>query len=122
MLRCKLYIYTVIKEKLMSRPEKKKPQELKPISGLERLNLRVANMINHPIAQDQMWVTIHRLETDGEREWDEVMGAIAEVDGIEMVLNDEDCSVTLKWEAQSEDDPRVQVREELEALEEAAPF
>lgn len=106
----------------MSRPDKKKPQERKPISGLERLNLRVASMINHPIAQDQMWVTIHRLETDGEREWDEVMGAIAEVDGIEMVFNDEDCSVTLKWEAQSEEDPRAQVRDEFEVIEEAAPF
>lgn len=106
----------------MSRPEKQKPQERKPISGLERLNLRVASMINHPIAQDQMWVTIHRLETDGEREWDEVMGAIAEVDGIEMVFNDEDCSVTLKWEAPSEEDPRVQLRDEFEAVEEPAPF
>jgi hypothetical protein len=101
----------------MSLPEKKKPQEREPMSGLERLNLRVASMINHPIAQDQMWVTIHKLETDGEREW-----AIAEVDGIEMVFNDEDRSVTLKWEAPSDDDPRVQVRDEFEVLEEAAPF
>lgn len=106
----------------MPRPDKKDLQDRKPISGLERLNLRVANMINHPIAQDQMWVTIHKLESDGEREWDEVMGAITEVDGIEMVFNDEDCSVTLKWEAPSEDDPRAQAREEFEVLVEAAPF
>lgn len=106
----------------MSLPEKKKPQEREPMSGLERLNLRVASMINHPIAQDQMWVTIHKLETDGDREWDDVMGAIAEVDGIEMVFNDEDRSVTLKWEAPSDNDPRVQVRDEFEVLEEAPPF
>ena len=106
----------------MAKTQKTQPQERKTMSSLERLNLRVANMINHPIAQDQMWVTIHKLETDGEREWDEVMGAIAEVDGIEMVFNDEDSSVTLKWEAPSEDDPRAQVRDEFEALEEAAPF
>ncbi|MFP3849111.1 DUF1654 domain-containing protein [Pseudomonas sp. W5-01] len=106
----------------MGKSQKTKPQERVIMSSLECLNLRVASMINHPIAQDQMWVTIHRLETDGEREWDEVMGAIAEVDGIEMVFNDEESSVTLKWEAPSEDDPRVQVREEFEALEEAAPF
>ena len=66
----------------MSLPEKKKPQEREPMSSLERLNLRVAGMINHPIAQDPMWVTIHKLETDGDREGNEVMGAIAEVDGI----------------------------------------
>jgi uncharacterized protein YqgV (UPF0045/DUF77 family) len=101
---------------------KKKTPQPTQMSGVERLTLRVSSMINHPIAQDQMWVTIHRLETDGEREWDEVMGAIAEVDGIEMVFNDEDCSVTLKWEAPSEDDPRAQMREEFEAVEEAAPF
>ncbi|TDV41935.1 uncharacterized protein DUF1654 [Pseudomonas graminis] len=106
----------------MSLREKKKPQERVPMSGLERLNLRVASMINHPIAQDQMWVTIHKLETDGDREWDDVMGAIAEVDGIEMVFNDEDRSVTLKWEAPSDNDPRVQVRDEFEVLEEAPPF
>ena len=106
----------------MANTQKTKPQERVKMSSLERLNLRVASMINHPIAQDQMWVTIHRLETDGEREWGEVMGAIGEVDGIEMVFNDEDCSVTLKWEAPSEDDPRAQVREEFEAVEEAAPF
>ena len=106
----------------MAKTQKTKPQERVTMSSLERLNLRVASMINHPIAQDQMWVKIHRLETDGEREWGEVMGAIAEVDGIEMVFNDEDCSVTLKWEALSEDDPRAQMREEFEAVEEAAPF
>lgn len=106
----------------MPKTQKIKPQERRTMSGLERLNLRVASMINHPIAQDQMWVTIHKLETDGEVEWGEVMGAIAEVDGIEMVFNDEDCSVTLKWEAPSEDDPRAQAREEFEAVEEAAPF
>lgn len=106
----------------MGKPQKTKPQERVTMSSLERLNLRVASMINHPIAQDQMWVTIHKLETDGETEWDEVMGAIAEVDGIEMVFNDDDCSVTLKWEAPSEDDPRAQVRDEFEAVEEAAPF
>jgi hypothetical protein len=115
-------MHTAIKERIMAKTQKTKPQERMTMSSLERLNLRVASMINHPIAQDQMWVTIHRLETDGEREWGEVMGAIAEVDGIEMVFNDEDCSVTLKWEAPSEDDPRAQVREEFEALEEAAPF
>ncbi|MFP3922351.1 DUF1654 domain-containing protein [Pseudomonas sp. W5-36] len=106
----------------MAKAQKAKPLERKPMSGIERLNLRVANMINHPLAQEQMWVTIHKLETDGEREWEEVMGAIAEVDGIEMVFNDEDCSVTLKWEAPSEEDPRVQLRDEFEAVEEAAPF
>ena len=106
----------------MASPQKKKPQELKLMSGVERLTLRVSNMINHPIAQDRKWATIHRLDTDGDREWDEVMGALADVDGIEMTFNDEDDSVTLRWEAPGDEDPRVEVHDEFDAVEEPVPF
>jgi len=106
----------------MASPQKKKPQESKPMSGVERLTIRVSNMINHPIAQDRKWATIHRLDTDGDREWDEVMGALADVDGIEMTFNDEDESVTLRWEAPADEDPRVEAQEEFDAVEELAPF
>ncbi|WP_277963869.1 DUF1654 domain-containing protein [Pseudomonas sp. RIT-To-2] len=92
------------------------------VSGIERLRLRVANMINHPIAQERKTVTIHRLDTDGDREWEEVMGALAEVDDIEITFNDEDESVTLSWEAPADDDPRAEMHDEFEALEEEAPF
>ena len=51
----------------MSRTQKQKKQERTAMSGMERLTLRVSGMINHPIAQDQRWVTIHRLDTDGDR-------------------------------------------------------
>lgn len=101
----------------------KKTQEQKPMSGVERLTLRISNMINHPIAQDRKWAKIHRLETDGDREWDEVMSVLAEVDGIEMTFNDEDESVTVSWEAPAEEDPRASGESEFEALEEEpAPF
>lgn len=106
----------------MARAEKKKSQERQPMTGIERLNLRVSSMINHPIAQERKSVTIHRLETDGDREWEEVMGVLSEVDGIDMTFNDEDESVTLSWEAPSDDDPRAQVHEEFDTVEEAAPF
>lgn len=105
----------------MASPQKK-PQQQKPVSGVERLTLRVSNMINHPIAQDRKWATIHKLDSDGDREWDEVMGVLADVDGIEMTFNDEDDSVTLSWEAAADEDPRVEDHEELDAVEEAAPF
>lgn len=106
----------------MSNPQKQKREVKVAMSGLERLSLRVSSMINHPIAQDQRWVVIHRLDTDGDREWEEVMGLLSETDGIEMTLNDEDESVTLRWEASSEDDPRVEVHDEFQAVEEAVPF
>ncbi|MFJ2527856.1 DUF1654 domain-containing protein [Pseudomonas helmanticensis] len=71
------------------------------MSALERLELRVSSMINHPIAQIQRWVTIHRLDTDGEREWEEVMGLLSETDCIDMTFND-DASVMLRWDAIAE--------------------
>lgn len=105
----------------MARPQKQK-QERTPMSGIERLSLRVSSMINHPIAQLNRTVTIHRLDTDGDREWDEVMNVLSEVDGIDIVFNDDPESVTLRWEAASDNDAQVEMNDELEPLEEIAPF
>ncbi|WP_460055468.1 DUF1654 domain-containing protein [Pseudomonas sp. S2_D06] len=104
----------------MAKPQKQKKLEQREMTGLERLGLRVSSMINHPVAQIQRWVTIHRLDTDGEREWEEVMGLLSDTDGIDMTFNDDE-SVTLKWEASSEEDRVVEVEDALE-VEEAAPF
>ena len=95
-----------------------KPTVRHELSGIERLGLRVSSMINHPVAQIQRWVTIHRLDTDGEREWEEVIGLLNETDGIDMTFNDDE-SVTRKWEASAEDDRPVEV---FEPVEEPAPF
>lgn len=90
------------------------------MSGMERLALRVSSMINHPVAQAQRWVTIHRLDMDGDREWEEVLSVIADTDELELTLND-DGSVTVRWEQQEvEATGRVEAEPELE--EELAPF
>ncbi|MEB2514818.1 DUF1654 domain-containing protein [Pseudomonas sp. YuFO20] len=103
----------------MAKPKKQeKPAERREMSGIERLGLRVSSMINHPVAQVQRWVTIHRLDTDGDREWEEVMGLLSETDGIEMTFNDDE-SVTLRWEASTEEDRPAEV---FEPIEEPAPF
>jgi hypothetical protein len=103
----------------MAKPHKQeKPVARQEISGIERLGLRVSSMINHPVAQAQRWVTIHRLDTDGDREWEEVIGLLCETDGIEITFNDDE-SVTLKWEASADEDRPVEVHE---PEEEAAPF
>ena len=95
-----------------------KPAVRQEMHGVERLGLRVSGMINHPFAQERRWVKIHRLDTDGDREWDEVMGLLAETDGIDMTFNDDE-SVTLKWEASAEEDRPIEV---FEPVEEPAPF
>ena len=99
-----------------------KPVVRQEMSGIERLNLRVSSMINHPIAQDQRWVTIHRMDTDGDREWEEVLSVLSEADGIEMILNDEDESITLKWEAQEESDPVAHADDDLLVIAQEVPF
>lgn len=106
----------------MAMAKKQNQPERAAMSGLERLSLRVSSMINHPVAQIQRWVKIHRLETDGEREWEEVMGIISETDAIEMTFNDDE-SVTLRWEPQVEEERASQMENGFEmAMEEPAPF
>lgn len=103
----------------MAKPQKRdKPAARQEMSGIERLGLRVSSMINHPAAQTQRCVKIYRLDSDGEREWEEVMGLLSETDGIDMTFNDDE-SVTLKWEANADEEWPVEV---YEAEEELAPF
>lgn len=106
----------------MARPQPQQQADRKPMSGIERLNLRVSSMINHPIAQDRRWATIHRLDSDGDREWAELMGVLSDTDGIAIEVNEEERSITLRWEAPSESDAQVEVHDEFDAVEEAAPF
>lgn len=103
----------------MARPQKKQ-QERVVMSGMERLVMRVSGMINHPTAQLQRWVTVHRLETDGDREWEEMLSVVGEADGIELKFEDDD-SVTIHWEAASDEDRPVQV-DDVDVAEAPTPF
>ncbi|WP_028686493.1 DUF1654 domain-containing protein [Pseudomonas fulva] len=108
----------------MSKQKKTAPQARQEMTGVERLGLRVSSMINHPIAQSQRWVTIHRLDTDGDMEWEEVMGLLVETPELDLTFNDDD-SVTVRWEVQSpgdRDDLVVPKDWDEEKLEEEAPF
>ncbi|WP_085598702.1 DUF1654 domain-containing protein [Pseudomonas sp. B10(2017)] len=87
----------------MAKQKKSAPQARQEMTRLERLGLRFSSMINHPIAQAQRWVTIHRLDTDGDMEWEEVMCLLAETPELDLTFNDDD-SVTVRWEPQSADD------------------
>lgn len=107
----------------MSKHKKAAPQQRQEMSGVERLGLRVSSMINHPIAQTQRWVVIHRLDTDGEAEWEEVIGLLAETPELDLTFND-DGAVTVRWERialQERDDFIIDEDSEVET-EVAAPF
>lgn len=108
----------------MAKQNKSTPQARQEVTGLERLGLRVSSMINHPIAQAQRWVTIHRLDTDGDMEWEEVMGLLAATPELDLTFNDDE-SVTVRWEeqtAEDRDDLVVERNWEDEKVEEEAPF
>ncbi|MFU3354979.1 DUF1654 domain-containing protein, partial [Pseudomonas aeruginosa] len=49
---------------------------------------------------------IHRLDTDPDEAWEQVMELLSETDGIDMVFND-DGTVTLKWEEQEGNSDQV---------------
>lgn len=105
----------------MAQQGKKTEASPKSMSAMERLSLRVSSMINHPIAQERREVRIHRLDTDGEREWNEIVSALSEADGIELAHNHEDASITLKWEPSQDNGPPIQAADSFES-EEPAPF
>ena len=90
------------------------------MTGMERLSLRVSEMINHPIAQLRRSVTIHKLDTDGDREWEEVMGVLSETDELDMTIND-DGTIILKWEMVTDEYRQVDA-DEFEPEEEPTPF
>lgn len=97
------------------------PQEL---SSLERLGLRVSEMINSPLAQLGRRVLIHRLDTDSDQDWDAIMELLADTDALEMTFCD-DGSVVLQWDKPTDDDRAIEREGDLEPLrreEEGAPF
>ncbi|MNP54744.1 hypothetical protein D3C76_1493240 [compost metagenome] len=105
----------------MAKQNKTAPtQQRQGMTALERLGLRMSSMINHPKAQEQRWVAIHRLDTDGDAEWGEMMRLLGETDGLE-ITHLEEGGIKIEWEMQSDEDREAPV-DELEALEEEAPF
>ncbi|MCY1440991.1 hypothetical protein D9M71_572880 [compost metagenome] len=102
---------------------KSETQQRQEMTGIERLSLRVSSMINHPLAQTQRWVTVHRLDTDGDAEWEEVMGLLAETPELDLTFNDDD-SVTVRWARSSVEarDDFIVEQDREQQVEEAAPF
>lgn len=95
-------------------------RERQGMSGMERLSLRVSEMINHPIAQLQRWVLIHRLDTDGDQEWQEALSQMEATDELEVEHNG-DGSVIVRWKEQEKEGTPGVDEWEQERVEEA-PF
>lgn len=91
------------------------------MTGVERLGLRVSEMINSPRAQERCSALIHRLDTDKDDAWDEVMGLLSETDGVEVTFQD-DGEVLVEWEKPTDEDRALGIGEVESVEEEAAPF
>lgn len=96
----------------MAKQKKSETQPRQEMSAVERLSLRVSGMINSPKAQERCSALIHRLDTDMDAEWDEVMGQISEADGVAMIFQD-DGGVLLEWEKPTEEDRVLEIQEVL---------
>ncbi|WP_296257688.1 MULTISPECIES: DUF1654 domain-containing protein [unclassified Pseudomonas] len=106
----------------MARAKKQtKPVVRQEMTGVERLGLRVSGMINSPRAQERCSALIHRLDTDKDDAWDEVMGLLSETDGVEVTFQD-DGEVLIEWEKPTDEDRALEVGEVDAMEEEPAPF
>ena len=107
----------------MSMHMKPAAQQRQEMTGIERLSLRVSSMINHPVAQTQRWVRVHRLDSDGDAEWEEVMGLLSETPELDLTFNDDE-SVMVRWERSSVEqrDDFIVEQGSVGPVEEAAPF
>lgn len=106
------------KERRMAK-KKTQQQEPRELTGLEKLGLRVSAMINSPKAQLERQARIHKLDTDTDEAWAEVMDLLGETDGLHLEFAD-DGDVIVRWDAPAADE-RVADVEEV-APEEVAPF
>ncbi len=66
-------------------------------TGSDQLARRVLAMVDSPVAWLGKRVRIHRLDTDGDAEWGEVMDQLAATNGLQMDF-EETGSVILQWE------------------------
>jgi hypothetical protein len=104
----------------MAKHEMSAPQQRQVLTGIERLALRVSAMINHPAAQIQRRVTIHRLDSDPEPDWEQIMEMLAAIDELDLVFNDDE-TVTVRWDCAGDQDYVVHERD-IEAAPSVPPF
>lgn len=82
----------------MAKQPNKPDRDTASSSPVDRLRLRVSEMIHSPRAQAAHRATIWRIDSDTDAAWNQVMGELAETDGLELTHN-EDGTVQLQWTA-----------------------
>lgn len=87
----------------MAKQPKKVSRDTASSSPVDRLRLRISEMIHSPRAQAAHRVTIWRIDSDTDAAWNQVMGELAETDGLELAHN-EDGTVQLQWTAADQEE------------------
>ncbi|KYC26137.1 DUF1654 domain-containing protein [Pseudomonas asiatica] len=105
---------------MTGKSKKSAKPEVRQMTGAERLGLRISAMINSPRAQERCSALVHRLDTDTDEAWHEVMEALGETDGVCLTFQD-DGDVLIEWEKPTDED-LVLEEAEVDLVEEEAPF
>lgn len=71
---------------------------LLPASAYERIGKRVQKLITDPRVQKLQTITVSRLETEPEEDWDRFIGDMESTDGVTISTND-DGSLKIGWSA-----------------------
>lgn len=87
----------------MAKQPSKPTSKTAPSSAVDRLRLRISEMIHSPRAQAAHRATIWRIDSDTDQAWSQVMGELSETDGLEVTHND-DGTVQLQWTAADQEE------------------
>lgn len=94
--------------------------DVRQMTDVERLGLRISAMINSPRAQERCSALVHKLDTDTDEAWEDVMVALGDTDGVSLTFQD-DGDVLIEWEKPTDEDLVLEVTE-VDPVEEEAPF
>jgi hypothetical protein len=81
---------------------KPKPQTPTPPTSMEILGARLQKAINSPVAQKERAVVIHKAADESQDDWDLIIEAITETDGVYVTFLD-DVGVRIFWDVPDKD-------------------
>lgn len=86
----------------MSKAKSVAKSQVPVATSFDLLAARIQKVINSPSAQKNRIAVIYKSPEESQEDWDALLGAIAETDGVSLVVED-DAGVRVTWEKPLED-------------------
>lgn len=86
----------------MSKAKSAARSQVPVATSFDHLATRIQKVINSPTAQKNRVVVIYKSPEESREDWDALMGAIEETDGVSLAVED-DGGVRVTWEKPLED-------------------